>query len=366
MKKLIVICSFAAIMFAACTSTPKSYIVEGVVPDDSYNNRKVYLYDYEIRKTVDSAMIVDGKFTFTGSVETAVIRRLVLNRLSVDFILENGKISVDMAAPENVKNIKGAKLNDKLSKFLTEMALYQNEFLAKTEEIQQSQISDANKNSQRRENYQHYRQLIESLRITFFNANKDNVLGAFVLWNNQLFDMEPDLLASLYEQAGDAVRSFKPLQTIVETNERKKLTAEGMPFTDFTIENGNLDGSRASLSDYVGKGKYVLVDFWASWCGPCIAEIPVLTEVYNEHRGDQFEILGVAVWENRESTMKYIENNGSLWSQIIDAGDFPATLYGIEGIPHIILFGPDGTIVARGLRGERLKSKVADVLCDCH
>ena len=361
MKKIIVINFLAAFMFAACSLSPKSYIVEGVVSDDSYNNRMVYLYDHEIRERVDSALVVDGKFTFTGSVENAVIRRLVLNRLTVDFILENGKISVDMATPESVK---GAKLNDKLSTFLTEMAMYQNEFHAKTEEIQQSQSSDVDR--LRRENYQHYNKLIESLRIKVFNDNKDNILGAFVLWYNQLFDMEPDLLASLYAQAGDAVRSFKPLQSIIETNERKKLTAEGMPFTDFTIENGNIDGSKASLSDYVGKGKYVLVDFWASWCGPCIAEIPVLKEVYTEHRGDRFEILGVAVWENREATMKYIENNGSPWPQIIDAGDFPTTLYAIEGIPHIILFGPDGTIVARGLRGARLKSKVADVLCDCH
>ena len=135
-----------------------------------------------------------------------------------------------------------------------------------------------------------------------------------------------------------------------------------MPFTDFTIENGNLDGSKVSLSDYVGNGKYLLVDFWASWCAPCIAEIPTLKEVYSKYKGDKFEILGIAVWDKREETLKSLEKHNTTWSQIIDANRIPTELYGIDGIPHIILFGPDGTIVARGLRGDALKAKIAEIM----
>ena len=281
-------------MFAACAPTPKSYNVEGVAPNGEYNNQLVYMFVPENDKPVDSALIVNDKFSFTGSANVAVVRQLVLAQLYVDFILENGKISVDMADP---KSAKGTPLNNQLSK----------------------------------------------------------------MWN-----VPDDKFDSLYAQADDIVRNFEPIQKIAQINERRKQTAEGKRFTDFTIENGKLDGSNASLSDYVGKGKYVLVDFWASWCAPCIAEKPVLTEVYNKHKGDNFELLGVAVWDKPEDTKKAIEEHNIPWAQILNSGNIATDLYGINMIPHIILFAPDGTIFARGLRGERLKAVIEDVMCDCH
>jgi thiol-disulfide isomerase/thioredoxin len=356
MNKSVIFTVLAACLFAACTSTPKSYTVEGVVPDDSYNNKMVYLLDIVTRQPMDSALVADGKFTFTGSADTAVICRLMLERLNVNLILENGKISVDMAVPESAK---GTPLNDELSKFETERAVFGKTFSEKQRELRKNQ--DIDFEAARQKILDEYTAKSDSVCAIFFHANKNNVVGAFVLWNWSNF-LESDRFDSLCEEAGDVVRNFKPIQNIINVNARIKQTAEGMPFTDFTIENGNLDGSKASFSDYVGKGKYVLVDFWASWCGPCMAEIPVLVEVYNKYKGDKFDLLGVAVWDKREETLKSIESKNIAWSQIIDAGSIPTDLYGIRGIPHIILFAPDGTIVARNLRGDGLKAKVAEVM----
>jgi thiol-disulfide isomerase/thioredoxin len=317
------------------------------------------MFDIATRKQVDSALITDGKFTFTGSVDTAVLRRLTIDRLYVNVILENGQITVDMAVPESAQ---GTLLNDGLSKFLTEMTAIRTAFVEIQTGIRQNQdLDDETRKKQFDENFEQYQAKTNALCTDVFNANRNNVLGAFALTNGEQF-LKPDQFDSLYEQAGDIARNFQPLQNIVKAKTALRQTAEGLPFTDFTIENGNLDGSKASLSDYVGKGKYVLVDFWASWCGPCIAEIPVLVEVYNKYKGDKFELLGVAVWEDRANTMKGLETHKTEWSHIIDAGSSPTDLYGIRGIPHIILFGPDGTIVARGLRGDVLKAKVAEVM----
>jgi len=113
------------------------------------------------------------------------------------------------------------------------------------------------------------------------------------------------------------------------------------------------------FSDYVGKGKYVLVDFWASWCGPCRREVPNIINVWNKYKGDSFDVLGVAVWDEPDNTKKAIEELGIEYDQIINAQRIPTDIYGIEGIPQIMLFGPDGTILRRDLRGEEIEKAVA-------
>jgi thiol-disulfide isomerase/thioredoxin len=347
---------FVTLIFATCTSSPKTYTVEGVVPDESFNGQMVYMSNYENNETTDSTLVIDGKFTFIGSTDTAVIRRLDLNRLYANFILENGKIYVDIADPNSAK---GTPLNDKLSAYQAEITIYREELSGRLSEI--ASLEDEIRRKRNDEIHNEFRANVAQVYQKYFNANKNNMVGAFVLWN-WARSLHPDSLELLYAEAGETVRNFKVLQRIIDTNAKKKLTAEGMQFVDFTIENGNIDGSRVSLSDYVGKGKYVLVDFWASWCAPCIAEIPVLLETYNQYKGDKFEILGVAVWDNRDASLESIESHNKPWAQIVDTGAIPVDLYGIDGIPHVILFDPDGKIVARGLRGNHLREKVKSVM----
>ena len=150
-------------------------------------------------------------------------------------------------------------------------------------------------------------------------------------------------------------------------------TSEGKPFVDFTV-NSVVGQTRSippqpkyaevKLSDYVGKGKYILLDFWSPWCGPCRREMPKIKAVYDKYKGDKFDVVSIAVWE-REPAQVTIETAAKLnmtWNQINNGGREPAQLYGVEGIPHLILFGPDGTILKRGFHGAEIEEIVSSYL----
>ena len=158
----------------------------------------------------------------------------------------------------------------------------------------------------------------------------------------------------------DSTRAYPMLARIMDGIACSKRTAEGTMFLDFSAQQP--DGKVKKLSDYVGRGKYCLVDFWASWCGPCKGEIPNIAEVYKKYGKKGLTVVSVAVWDKPEASADTAKAYGITWNQILGAGQTPTELYGIQGIPHIILFGPDGTILKRNLRGADIRKEVAKYL----
>ena len=181
-----------------------------------------------------------------------------------------------------------------------------------------------------------------------FEKQKDNYLGVQALQHlgGGMTDAQLD---SMISTLAPGVISTVPVQTFLEHIHGAKDTRPGMPFVDFSV--GTEDGT-VRLSDYVGQGKYVLADFWASWCEPCLAEIPCLKEAYKKYNGPDFTILGIAVGDDPEDSRAAIREHGLPWEQIfVGMQTDVIEAYDIKGIPEMILFGPDGTILRRGIRG---------------
>ena len=109
---------------------------------------------------------------------------------------------------------------------------------------------------------------------------------------------------------------------------------------------------RSTLDDFVGKGQYVLVDFWASWCGPCREETPYVVKAYNDYKDKGLVVLGVAVRDQQPNTQKAMANMDIYYPQLLDPSIALAGEFGVSAIPHLFLFGPDGKIVQQGMRGE--------------
>lgn len=194
---------------------------------------------------------------------------------------------------------------------------------------------------------------------TAYSKNKNNKIGLMALANLR-GEVSTEEFVNMAEGLSEEVKALPEAEKMITAAKALGNTTEGKPFVDFTVEDS--DGKTVHLSDYVGKGQYVLVDFWASWCGPCKAEIPNIAEIYRQYAPKGLCVLSVAVWDDPADSKAMAEKLGIVWNQIINAQQIPTDAYGIMGIPQIMLFGPDGTILKRDLRGEKIGEEISKYL----
>jgi len=353
----------AAIAFTYVTSVAqtKEFTITGTAPQGSASNTYVYLNDVSTKQKVDSTLVQDGKFAFSGKTEGNSVYSITMGRMGRPFILEGGNIIVDFAN----QKIGGTPLNEIYDKYEKEVGEIQKNVSEEQKKMgSDKSVNEADRRAKSGELFKIANDKTTEIALNYMKSNKDNAAGALIFNhcirgvirdNKELFD-------KFYSNAGDYVKKFPSVAQAASRFEALDKTRVGMPFVDFTIKNGNPDGTSVSFSDYIGKGKYILVDFWASWCGPCKAEIPNLAAIYNEFKGDKFDVLSVAVWDERANTIKSAIEHKVVWNQIIDAQNIPTDLYGISGIPQIMLFDPDGKIVAKGIRGANVRKAVAEAL----
>lgn len=337
MMKSKLLVSAAALALVACTAKaePNNYKVAVETPAVE-EGTMLYLMNFDTSDKMDSTVVANGKALFEGIVDTPVFVRLVSegDRMGM-FILEKGDITVKDG------DAAGTPLNGQLNSYGVKVKELNDSFASLPQD------DEAGRNAV----YEKYLSMTDSV----MNANMDNPIG-YYLFLQKAYEMERDELNAALEKH-PILKGYTRIQKIVNTFERQDATAAGKMFTDFEV---TYDGTTHKLSDYVGKGKYTLVDFWASWCGPCMRKMPHLKEIYAQYAPKGLEVLGVAVWDEPEKSLAKIEQLELPWKQIINAQTVPTDLYGILGIPCIILFAPDGTIVGRNFEDEELNSILAE------
>lgn len=188
---------------------------------------------------------------------------------------------------------------------------------------------------------------------SLMQANIDNTIGAS-LFISRVYDLSIEALEDSLERH-PILKTYNEITKQYLLKKNAAETVEGKPYKDFTINS-------VSLSSLMKPGRYTLIDFWASWCGPCRREMPVIKEILDQYGPKGLDVIGVAVLDKPEDTAKAIEELGISWPVMIDAQNIPTDLYGIMGVPSVILVGPDGIIVSRDRHGDELKSIIAEVL----
>ena len=308
-----------------------------------------------VGESVDTTVTVtDGRFEVEIPTNLQEMAYIETDFEPVSFIADGSTITVDpMTGTAVSSNKKGPQaryaayeqwMQDFKTEYRSKIAAFGEDEEA-AEEFYESSLADFNDYHK------------ETVR-----ANGDNILGLIALI--RMMTDDPEELKPLLDCFSGEMKDNPMVQQIVVLLENMGKTDEGAPFVDFTVvqDPENPETSTVRLSDYVGNGKFVLVDFWASWCGPCREEMPFLKEVYETYAGENFDMLSVAVADELEDTLKAADELGITWNQIVNAQQIPTGLYGIETIPHVILFGPDGTILKRNLRGEAIGEAVREAL----
>lgn len=363
MKKIFIAVSAIGLFLASCNSADQ-YKLTGKVA--GMTEGKVYLSKAQDNKLVklDSTVLGENGFSFEGTVESPEMYYIELEgqKGAIQLFLENSVISVD-ANLENLREAKvvGSANNDVIVAFGESQKSIQEKQQAMYQEYQKAmQSKNQTAADSIRGEFDKSEEAKNAANIEFVKANANIVAAGFIAQRIS-GQMEVKEMEDLYNVLGENAKLSSYGVKINEKIETMKKVAIGQSAPDFTLNTP--EGTPLSLSSL--KGKVVLIDFWASWCGPCRRENPNVVKMYNELHPKGVEVLGVSLDDNKEKWLKAIKDDGLVWNHVSDLKGWSssaAKLYGVNGIPATVIVDKNGIIVAKNLRGEELKAAIEKLL----
>lgn len=351
-KILLIIC--ALMLTVSAQAQQVKYTVKGVSKE---NGKMVYLEDRLTSKLVDSTLVAKGKFVFKGVADKDAILAITFDkddwRSWRTLFFNDGKpVSVNM----NDSTLKGSPLNERLSYYNIEIMgmpsydypEYRGKMVKKLFEEERETLLPA--------------ALIVEGQRTFGTKELLNILEEKTVYAEHPYVKQ-------YEKKLKRLATRKLVGRSGRSDEQKaadKVVKDafiGQQFTDF--EMADTLGTMHKLSEYVGNGHWLFVDFWASWCGPCLVEMPHVVAAYEKFHDKGLEIVGVSLDSQKKLWVKAIASLNMPWAHLSDLKGWDSLvtkIYKINSIPDNLLIDPQGKIVARGLRGEALHEKLKEVL----
>ncbi|MBP6687449.1 MAG: AhpC/TSA family protein [Lacibacter sp.] len=374
MKKLLL----AVLLFAGVTAAAQEnkFTVTGTLPASAkkYN----VLLSWNNGNEGEEVKLVNGKFEIKGTIETPVLATLTLeeanpkpgkafNRLefeqnSLNLFLDTGKIAITSNTFLWDAVVKGSPV-------VTDYSAYQQRITplsrleSKLGEVYDGYMKAKNK-KMAVEVFEYYKGILHLYYLEqqqFVKENPSSPVSLYLTQEALGNEMDAAKAGPLFVLLSPAIQNSEKGKELKQQIEIGKRSMVGVVAADFTQPTA--DGKNVSLSSF--KGKYLLIDFWASWCGPCRAESPNLVKAYEKYKLKNFEIFGVSLDQSKDKWLKAIKDDKYTWPQVGDMKGWEnaaSQQYGILGIPFNMLLDPNGVVIARNLRGEALEKKLEEIL----
>lgn len=393
-KRLAFLCTFCAVTLFSLAQ--EKFLVKGVA-NEELNNQYLYLCkldDGEKAKEIvlDSAIVKKEKFSFSGVHQMRDIAFIKdIDGETYPLILEKGKISINIGTNER----GGTPLNDSLNVALNRMKPIKDALLKTGKELdvffhsveKEEFLDKITNDSVFRAKWDQYgveATIIKDSIIHCISDYKNSIVGVYLFVTGAGILTVEDI-EKMMEEASPVFTQHIMVKYVIDRKklfeqrmkeeEENNLTDEqredrrrrsemdakikiGQHFTDAKIKE--LNGGVKLLSDYVGKGKYVLIDFWASWCGPCRHEMPNVKAAYEKYAAKGFEVISISIDKKLKDWRVAVEELGLTWPQLlnVDAAD----AYGVYAIPTTFLIDPEGIVIERDLREKRLEEVLSTLL----
>lgn len=394
--RIILLCLFC--IFTTVVFAQEKYSIKGIA-NKEMNGTRIGLYQLEdgqrvVETLLDSTVVKKEKFTFSGTVGSpriAIIKRLNDKEELSPVILEKGKITVDIVA----SRCGGTSLNDtldiaclKMKSVLAEMKRLDKKSRDAVESIKPEDRLDKTKfdsifHTVIKKNIDTTLLLRDSILLCV-NPHKNSLVGVYLFSrlggsafyydvNKMKEDASPIFLdhplviesikrQELYLQRLKEEAEKRMSKEEIELREKRaQMEAKikiGEYFPDAKVKDKS--GKLVTFSDYVGKGKYVLIDFWASWCGPCRREMPNVKAAYEKYASKGFEVISISTDSKQKDWEDAVQELGMTWTQLLDVD--AADIYGVFAIPTTFLVDPKGYVIEKNLRGKKLEEVLSKLI----
>ena len=373
MKKIIVTAIISApfILFAQNNFTVKASVGHASAPGKAF-----LLYRDGTKIVTDSASLTDGKFTFAGHIEEPTLARLIVDHKGVGFAATTNssdmtmmyldKSEIKIAAKDSVKkaSFSGSPINAEYKKYLALMAPTQKELDAVSAQYRVAAKSDTTQLPALQKQYDATYERHKAKQFEYIKANPDSYISINVLREAAGAVIDVPTIEPVFNSLSARVRESYTGTAMKNSIEKRRAVTVGSQAPEFTQNDEN--DKPVKLSNF--KGKYVLLDFWASWCGPCRKENPNVVKAYNEFKEKDFTVLSVSLDKpgHKADWLQAIQKDGlAAWTHVSDLQFWDnqvAKLYGVQSVPQNFLIDKTGKIIAANLRGEELISTLEKLL----